>query len=165
MVALSSLARIFGEGSKIHSPHALFLFLFFKAGISSHTPIPLFKQGSVHSSSASWDDCGKVFPDELHVSLFSSVIGSNTLPGQHCQPNHAGTRIYARLGVTCHLHFRQNDWGLLCATAAAHGGTDTEYESAQKVKPWRRKFAYCSCQDSNLQLFNESGTLSTSYPS
>ena len=25
-------------------------------------------------------------------------------------------QVYACLAVTCHLHFRQNDWGLLCAT-------------------------------------------------
>ena len=30
---------------------------FFKQGISSCTPISLFKPGSVHSDSASWDDC------------------------------------------------------------------------------------------------------------
>ena len=34
------------------------------------TLIPLFRPGSVHSGSASWDDCGWAFPDELCVSLF-----------------------------------------------------------------------------------------------
>ena len=29
--------------------------------------------------------------------------------------------MYARLAVTCHLHFWQNDRGLLCATAVAQG--------------------------------------------
>ena len=38
--------------------------------ISSLTPISLSKPGSVHSGSASWDNCGWVFPDELRVSLF-----------------------------------------------------------------------------------------------
>ena len=33
--------------------------------ISSRKLIPLFRQGSVHSDSASWDDCDRVFPDEL----------------------------------------------------------------------------------------------------
>ena len=28
------------------------------------------RSGSCHSGSASWDDCGWVFPDEFHVSLF-----------------------------------------------------------------------------------------------
>ena len=34
------------------------------------TLIPLFRQGSVHSGSGSWDDSGWVFCDELHVSSF-----------------------------------------------------------------------------------------------
>ena len=38
--------------------------------ISSRTLIPLFRSGLVHSSSASWDDCDRVFPDELCVSSF-----------------------------------------------------------------------------------------------
>ena len=37
------------------------------------------------------------------------------------------------LGVTCHLHFWQNDQGLLHATVVTKGGTDTEKESAHKV--------------------------------
>ena len=45
-------------------------FFFCKVEISSCTPVTLFWPGSVHSGSASWDDCGWVFPDELHLSLF-----------------------------------------------------------------------------------------------
>ena len=59
-------ARILGEGWTINSPHALF----FKVEICSRTLIPLFTPGSVHSGSASWNDCGRVFPDELRVSSF-----------------------------------------------------------------------------------------------
>ena len=44
--------------------------LFFKVVISSRTLIPLFKPGSVHSGSASCDDCGRMFPDKLRVSSF-----------------------------------------------------------------------------------------------
>ena len=43
---------------------------FFKVEISSCTLIPLFMPGTVHSGSASRDDCGSVFRDELHVSSF-----------------------------------------------------------------------------------------------
>ena len=50
------------ECSTIHSPPALFFFFFFKVEISSHTLIPVFRPGSVHS--------GWVFPDELRVSSF-----------------------------------------------------------------------------------------------
>ena len=54
VVAVSSLARILGECSTIHSPPALlFSFFFFKVDISSHPLIPLFTLGSVHSGSAS----------------------------------------------------------------------------------------------------------------
>ena len=45
-------------------------FFFLKVEISSRTLIPLIRPGSVHSGSASWDDCDSVFSDELHVSSF-----------------------------------------------------------------------------------------------
>ena len=44
-----------------------------------------------------------------------------TLMGQGC------------IGVTCHLHFWQNDQGLFCTTVITQSGTDTEKESAHKV--------------------------------
>ena len=48
-----------------------FCFLFvLEVEISSRTLIPLFLPGPVHSGSASWDDCGRRFPDKLHMSLF-----------------------------------------------------------------------------------------------
>ena len=59
--------RIWGECSTINSLPALF----FKVEIRLHTLIPFLRPGSVHSGSASWDDCGRVFPDELRVSSFS----------------------------------------------------------------------------------------------
>ena len=52
VVALSSLTRILGECSTIHSPPALFFF-FFKVEIGSRKLIPLFRPESVHSGSAS----------------------------------------------------------------------------------------------------------------
>ena len=71
-----------GDCSTIHSSPALF---FFKVEISSRTAIPPFRPGSVHSGSASWDDCARVFSYELRVSSF--LIGSHTMPGQrHSQP-------------------------------------------------------------------------------
>ena len=71
-VASSSFARILWECLTIHSPpvHCCFLCVFFKVEISSRTLIPLFTPRSVHSGSASWDDCGWLFADELYVSLF-----------------------------------------------------------------------------------------------
>ena len=67
VVAFSSRARILGECSTIHSPPA---FLFFLVEIISRVLIPLFTPGSVHSDSENWDDCDRVFPDELRVSSF-----------------------------------------------------------------------------------------------
>ena len=48
-----------------------FFFLsFFRVEINSRSLIPLFEPGSVHSGSASWYDCGRMFPDMLRVSSF-----------------------------------------------------------------------------------------------
>ena len=38
--------------------------------ISSRTQNPLSGPGSVHSSSVSWDDCGRMFSDRLYMSSF-----------------------------------------------------------------------------------------------
>ena len=67
LVAISSIATILGVGSTILSPPAIF---FFKVRISSRTQFPLFRPVSVHSGSASLDDCCEMFPDELRVSSF-----------------------------------------------------------------------------------------------
>ena len=45
-------------------------FFFFKVEISLRTLIPLFRSGPAQSGSATWDDCDRVFPDELRVSSF-----------------------------------------------------------------------------------------------
>ena len=50
--------------------HSFFSFSFFEVEINSCTLIPLFRPGSVHSGSASWDHSGWVFPDKLCVSSF-----------------------------------------------------------------------------------------------
>ena len=47
-----------------------FLFSFFEVEISSRTLIPPFSPGSVHSGSASGDDCDRMFPDKLRVTSF-----------------------------------------------------------------------------------------------
>ena len=78
MVAFSALARSLRECSTI--PRLCFFFFFFKVEISSLTLMPLFAAGSVHSGSASRDDCSRMFPDKLRVSCF--LIGSHAMPGQ-----------------------------------------------------------------------------------
>ena len=69
VVAFSSLARIWGECSTISFQPLRFKKK--KKEIRSHTVTPLFRPGSVHRGSASWDDCSWVFPDELSVNLLS----------------------------------------------------------------------------------------------
>ena len=51
-------------------PACTYLFIYFKVKISSRTLIPLLRPRSVHSGSASWDDCDWVFPDEFCMSSF-----------------------------------------------------------------------------------------------
>ena len=64
----------------------LFCYLFFFEWRSAHTHQTHFlRQGSVHSGSVSWDDCGRMFPHKLHVSCFR--IGSPIMLGQrYSQP-------------------------------------------------------------------------------
>ena len=73
---------------------------------------------SVHSGSVSWDKCGRVFPDKLHVSSFldrfphyvwTAVWSAHSV--------FIESQVYVCLHVTCHLHFQQDDQGLLHATA------------------------------------------------
>ena len=47
-----------------------FVFVFIKVDISLCKLIPLFRPGSVHRGSASWDNFDRVFSDKLRVSLF-----------------------------------------------------------------------------------------------
>ena len=51
---------------------------FLKVEISLHTLIPLVWPGSVHSGSASLDDCDRVFPDGLRVSSFPDRFPRNS---------------------------------------------------------------------------------------
>ena len=67
----------------------------------------------------------------------------------------------ACLGVNCHLHFGQNDRGLLHATAATRiwNGQRTRV-SIVKLTSGDKKFFRRSCRDSNSQPFNyEAGAL------
>ena len=126
VVALSSLARILGERSTIHSPTALFFPFFFKVEVRSCTLIPLFRPGSVRSGSESWDNCDCEFPDKLHVSLCPDKFPHYAwTAAESAHSNFIGSRVYVSSGVTCHLYFWQNDRGLLPVTAVTWGGTDT----------------------------------------
>ena len=71
-------------------------------------------------------------------------------------------KVYARVAVTCHLHFWQNDQDLLRATAVTRGWNDAKIGVSTESWPWRRKFSRRSCRDSNPRPFShESGALTT----
>ena len=94
-------------------------FFFFEVEISSHTLIPLFRPGLLHSGSASWDDCDWVFPDDLHVSLFPDRFQHYAWTvALSAHSDLVRSKVYACLGVTCHLHFWQNDQGILNQTGS-----------------------------------------------
>ena len=71
-------------------------------------------------------------------------------------------KVYACLAVTCHLHFWQNDWGLLRATAVTRGWNEYRNKFSTESRPGRRKFFRRSCRVSNPRPFDhESGALTT----
>ena len=74
------------------------------------------------------------------------------------------SRVYACLDATCHLHFWQNDRGLLRVTAVTWGWNRHRIRVSTERYIWRT-FPRRSCRNWNLQPFDhESGALPTSYP-
>ena len=142
-------------------------FFFFKVEISLYTLISLSTPGLVHSVLASWDVCGWVFPDELSVSSFLDRFPHYGWTAAQSAPSYSvRSRVSACLGITCHLHFWQNDQGLLGATAVARGWNRHGIRVSTESWLWWRKFPCCSCQDLNLQPFDhEPSTLATNYSS
>ena len=85
-MAFSSRGWIPGEGSMNLSPPVVSL-SFSKMEISSRTQVLLLTSGSVHSGSASRDNSGRAYPDELQANLFPRVIGSHTMHRGYRQPS------------------------------------------------------------------------------
>ena len=84
-------------------------------------------------------------------------IGSYTMPRQqHSQPTPTslGQGSMCVSGVTCHLHFLHNDWGLLRATVVTRGWNGRRIKVSTQSRHWRRKFSRRSCRDSNSQPFD-----------
>ena len=78
--------------------------------ISWHTMNPLFRPGSVHSGSAGWDDCGRMVHHKLRVSSFPDRFTHYAWTAAwSARSDFIGSKVYACLGVNCHLHFWQND--------------------------------------------------------
>ena len=59
-----------------------------------------------------WVACKLIFPDRFPYYAWAA---------QSAQSNFLGSRLLCVLRCTCHLHFWQNDWGLLCATVVTQG--------------------------------------------
>ena len=111
--------RGFWENVRQFIPRLRFFFL---VEIISRTLIPLFTPGSVDSGSESCDDCDRVFPGALRVSSFPDRVPTLCLDsGIVSPPRLRWVKVYACLGVSCHLHFWQTDRGLLRTTAVARG--------------------------------------------
>ena len=129
-------------------------FFFFKVEISSCTLIPLFRSGSSHNGSASWDNSGRVFPDELCVSSFPFRFPHYSWPAAlSTHSDFVGSRVYACLGITCHLHFWQNDRNLL----------RTISNKSQHRKLTREKKNPPAARTRNLSITSPA-LLSTRYP-
>ena len=97
---------------------------------------------------------GRVFHDKLHVSSFPDMsphYAWTTALSAHS--DFIRSRVYACLGVTCHLHFWQNDWGLLHATAVTWGWNGHRIRVSTQSKLSRRSFSRCSWRDFELAAF------------
>ena len=67
-----------------------------------------------------------LFPDRFPHYAWTAAWSAHS--------NFVGSKVYACLGVTCHLRFWQNDGGLIRATAVTGGGgTDSTQESSHRV--------------------------------
>ena len=78
-----------------------------------------------------------------------------------------GSRMHAYLGATCHVHFLQNDLGLLFVTAVMQGWNRHRISQNTMLTLDKKILLQLlpQCQDSNLQTFSrESGIPPTSYP-
>ena len=161
-VAFASLVRIWGKCLTTHS--LLHLFFFFKWKLDC-TLIPLSRPGLVHSrGSSSWDNSGRVFPAQLHVSLFP-----DRFPHYACGII-SPLRLCWVQGVCM---FRRHlppallaEWlGPFMCHCSNTGWNGHQIRVSSQSQLWRRKFSRRSCQDLNSQPFgHESSTLPANYP-
>ena len=107
---------------------------------SPQTLISLFTLGSVHSGSASWDNCGRVFPDKLRVNSSPDKFPHYAwTAAQSAHSDFVGSRVYACLGVTCHLQFWQYDRGLFSCHCGNTGIERTPNKSQHTKLTLRKK--------------------------
>ena len=95
------------------------LHFFFKGEINLCTLVPLF--GSVHSDSVNLHNCVA----EHSLTSFMWAHSSDRFPryawtAQWAHSDFVGSKMHAFLGVTCHLHFWQNDQFFFFFTCYCH---------------------------------------------
>ena len=71
--------------------------------------------GSVHSGSVS-QGADVQSMTSCMLTSFPAGLPHDTWTAKSAHSHFVGSKVLACLPVTCHLHFWQNDWGLLCAT-------------------------------------------------
>ena len=110
----------FGRMFDSSFPACTFFLLLFKVEISSHTQFHSLDQDQSTVAQQAETTVTKCSLMSCMWACF--LIGSHTMPGQQHSTLwlHFGQR-WMWLGVTCHLHFLQNDQGLLHATAVTWG--------------------------------------------
>ena len=151
-MAFCSLARIWGECSIIHSPPARSFYVFFFVclfvvvlEISSRTLILLFRPGSVHSSSAIWDDCDREFLDELRVSSFPWWVPIPCLDSVWpAHSNFATSRMYACIRCILPFFFPHNNVDI------RFRGSDFTVLPPAPSSAWQGSFA-CVCGNTGTQ--------------
>ena len=137
VVAFSSLARILEECLTIHSCLRIF---FFEVENSSCTLISLFRPGAVHSGSASWDNCGRMFLDESRVSSFPYRFPHYAwTEAMSAHSDFVGSRVYAYLGVTALLAEWPESFTCHCSHNHESGTLPTsslKYKLVATIKTW-----------------------------
>ena len=95
-------------------------------------------------------------PNKLRTSLFPGSFPYYVWTAASSDnSDFAGSRVYACLGVTCHLHFWQNGQGLLRATAVTRDGTDTERTKIMQKQRQRKKALF---SEKEIRLLSGSRT-------
>ena len=105
-----------------------------------------------------------MFPDKLRVSSFP-----DRFPRYACtaalsaRSDFVRARMYACLGVTCHLHFWQNDRGLLGAIAVTRGWNGHQIRVSTQNKSGEKNSSAVSARIRTRNLSITSPTLLVHY--
>ena len=116
-------------------------------------------QGSVHSGSASRDDCGRMTLT-MNISFPDRFPRYAWIAAQSAHSDFVGGSVYACLGVTCHWHFL-TEWPQSFTRDCGNSGVDRAPNNRQHGKlTLEKNISSRSCRDSNARPFDhESGAL------